>query len=352
MIKKLNNFSKHLIKSDVLIKDAMHRINELGSNGSLSSIMHKFLIIVNDNNKLLGTITDGDIRRLLLQGGSIDDSIKKAAMLKPKFGKIEKDKENILLLKSINHQISFLPIIDHLEKVCEVLIENTNEDNKKVTVVLMAGGFGKRLGNKTKTTPKPLVKYDGKPIIDYVIEVISKSNSVSNIIVSTHYLSDLIKKYIKSKNINIPIDIIREESPLGTAGCLSLIPEDDENKDLLIINGDVITNLNIDSLIASHNLTKNDATISAARYSHSIPYGVLKYNAEGGFIGLEEKPNINKYVSAGIYLLSSKFRSILLPNEAIDMPDLINRGKEIGLKIGVFAIHESWSDIGRPEDLI
>ena len=98
MIKKLNNFSKHLI-------------NELGSNGSLSSIMHKFLIIVNDNNKLLGTITDGDIRRLLLQGGSIDDSIKKAAMLKPKFGKIEKDKENILLLKSINHQISFLQII-------------------------------------------------------------------------------------------------------------------------------------------------------------------------------------------------------------------------------------------------
>ena len=133
---------------------------------------------------------------------------------------------------------------------------------------------------------------------------------------------------------------------------MSLIPEDDENKDLLIINGDVITNLNIDSLIASHNLTKNDATISAARYSHSIPYGVLKYNAEGGFIGLEEKPNINEYVSAGIYILSSKFRSILLPNEAIDMPDLINRGKEIGLKIGVFAIHENWSDIGRPEDLI
>jgi len=349
LIKKINNFSNHLISPDSLIKDAMQKINELGA-GALQSIMYKFLIIADTNNILLGTITDGDIRRFLLHGGSINSSIKEAAMLKPRYGIKGKDKENLSLLGSISNEISFLPIIDKNNKIFDVLVSDAEDKDKKVTVILMAGGFGKRLGKKTINTPKPLLNYNGKPIIDYVLDLIKKSYYVSKIIISTHYLSEEVEKHFKSKKLDIPYTFIREDKPLGTAGCLSLISEMKEENDLLVINGDVITNLHIDSLIKSHNLTQNDATISAAKYSHSIPFGVLKYNNDGEFVGLDEKPDINQYVSAGIYLLSSKFLSILLPNEEIDMPELINRGKEIGFKVGVFAIHENWSDIGRPED--
>jgi dTDP-glucose pyrophosphorylase len=328
----------------------MKKINSLGEN-STTGRNYKFLILLGKDKKLLGTITDGDIRRSILAGKNLDSAVINSASLEPHYGVINEDIKNKDKLTSVLYDTYFLPIINKSKEVVSILVANNNAYNKKVSVLIMAGGFGKRLGNKTKNIPKPLLKKNGKPLIDHVFNIIQKSDYIEEVFISTHYLSGLLEEHIKSKTFNIPVSIVHEEKPLGTAGSLSLIKSDKENKIFLIINADLITNVDIDSLITFHGLSSNDATIAVARYSYKVPYGVIEYSSDGTFLELLEKPDIKKYVSAGIYVLSSKFKDLIPYNSAIDMPELINNGKKELLNIGVFPIHEQWSDIGRPEDL-
>ena len=349
MYEILKSYSQHIIKKQSSIRDAMKKIDALGSNYT-SIINYKFLVLLDDSNKLLGTITDGDIRRSILKGENLDSSVENAASLNPHFGILNRENENKNKLSKVINDTYFLPIVDKNNRLTGILIAN-NPYNKKVSVLLMAGGFGKRLGDKTERIPKPLIKKNGKALIDHAFDAINKSSNITEIFISTHYLSDLIKKHVNSKKIKVPVEIIYEKKPLGTAGALSIIENDKLGKDFLIINADLVTNLDLDNLITFHNLSRNDATIAVARYVYKVPYGVIEYSSNGSFLGLIEKPDINKYVSAGIYILSNKFKDLLPKMTVIDMPDLINKGHKKGLSVGVFPIHEEWSDIGRPEDL-
>lgn len=350
MFEILKFFSQHIITNDFSIKDAMVKIDSLGVS-STTTRNYKFLILVDENKKLLGTITDGDIRRSILAGKNLGSKIINSANLEPHYGIINQEIKNKNILTSVLHDTYFLPIINKNKEVVNILVANNSIHTKKVSVLIMAGGFGKRLGNITKNTPKPLLKKNGKPLIDHVLNIIKKSNNIEEVFISTHYLSDLLEEHIKSKKYNVPISIIREEKPLGTAGALSLINADKENNNYLVINADLITNIDIDSLITFHGLSLNDATIAVANYSFKVPYGVIEYSSDGTFLELLEKPDIKKYVAAGIYILSAKFKDLIPYNSVIDMPELINNGKKARLNIGVFPIHEFWSDIGRPEDL-
>ena len=350
MFEVIKNFSQHFIKQNTSILDAMKKMNLLNNN-DISDSNFKFLILLDDADRLLGTVTDGDIRRSILSGKSLNSSIKEAACLKPYAGVVNEQNKNKEILKKLKEETNFLPILDHKKKVDSILILNNKLSRKTVSVLLMAGGFGKRLGEKTKKTPKPLIKKNGKPLINYVFDSIKKSNYISNVFVSTHYLSNKIKDHINNLNFKLPIEILYEEKPLGTAGIISVIDKEKMKDDLLVINSDLITNLDLDDLINYHNFSINDITIAVAKYTISVPYGVIEYTSEGVFKKIIEKPDIGKYVSAGIYILSKNIKELLPNQKRIDMPELINKGIEKGYNVGVFPIHENWSDIGRPEDL-
>lgn len=350
MYEILKKFSQHIITDNLSIKNAMEKIDSLGIS-STNTRNYKFLILVDKNKKLLGTITDGDIRRSIIAGKNLDSEVINSANLNPRYGLINQELKNKNILKSLLYDTYFLPIINENREVVNVLVANEIAHHKKVSVILMAGGFGKRLGEKTLNTPKPLIKKDGKPLINYVLDRISKSNNISKVYVSTHYLSNKIKDHINKLNFKLPVEILYEEKPLGTAGIISIIDKKKIKEDLLVVNADLITNLDFDNLINYHNSSVNDITIAVAKYIFNVPYGVIEYNSQGIFKRIIEKPDISKYVSAGIYILSQNIKEVLTNKIRIDMPELINKGIEAGLSVGVFPIHENWSDIGRPEDL-
>ena len=214
----------------------------------------------------------------------------------------------------------------------------------------MAGGYGKRLGKRTKNKPKPLVKIKGKPILEHLFKKIEKLK-VQNTFISVHYLKEQINDFLVQTKRRNKVKILAEKSPLGTAGSLKLLPAL-KSSNILIVNGDILTTLDFDALINFHSKNNSDATIAVANHLIEIPYGVIRYDNEGKFLNLEEKPNINNYVSAGIYCLSNKILKLLKSKEYLDMPDLLNRAKKEGMNIMVFPIHENWTDIGMPRDLI
>ena len=303
--------------------------------------------MVNKTNKLIGTITDGDIRRGILAGLSYTSVVTKVANLKPVFGLGGDEKKNTAIMNELNAIEKFLPILDNKKDILEILIPEEREIHK-IKAVLMAGGFGKRMGEKTKTIPKPLLKHKGKELTNYNLEIISRSKYIDEVFVTTHYLSDLIEKHLKGINSDYYIKIIKEKKPLGTAGSLYKFRKEEE---VLVMNTDIITNLTLDQLVNYHSEVNNDITITRALYNYEIPFGVINYNAMGNFLKMDEKPLIKKYVAAGIYILSKNVLRLINKDQFMDMPKLINKAKNKNFKIGVFPLHETWEHVGKKEDL-
>ncbi len=342
MIKKIKNISKYIINSESALRIGMKRLDKV------SDKKKQFLIIVDNSNKLLGTLTDGDIRRAILAGMLLEDKIINAGNLSPIFGNIDEDEKNSKLLKELSVEAAFLPVIDRNHIVKEILISKFYS-LRKVDVIIMAGGFGKRLGSKTKNTPKPLLEVKGKPILDSILEKVHSSVSIENIYISVHYLSNKIIKHIEKKKYNTSIEFINESLPLGTAGSLALVPNN--GRPLLVLNADLITNLDLDIFINFHFESNNNMTIAASKYVFEVPFGVIEYDSSGSFVRLNEKPKINNFISAGMYILDETYRNIIKKNEFMDMPDVVDKFKSLGKKVAVFPLHEEWRDIGRPVDL-
>ena len=265
-------------------------------------------------------------------------------------GKIDDDKQNNIKLQKLNllEKAPFLPIVNENNILNSILaIHDSSYSN--TSVLIMAGGFGKRLGAHTENKPKPLVEVAGKPILKYILDKIFTSK-ITNINISVYYKPEKISDFINKNNLRKKVNIIYEKKPLGTIGALGLL-EDKTYDSYLVINADVITDVAFNDIIIFHNDNKNDITIGAAIHEFEIPYGVIKYDELGKFYGISEKPSIKNLVSAGIYMIS-KESSLLIPKDKhMDMPDFIELVKVSGLKVGVFPVQEYWTDIGRPETL-
>ena len=213
----------------------------------------------------------------------------------------------------------------------------------------MAGGFGRRLGERTLKTPKPLLPVGGRPVLDHLLERLEKAG-IGNIHISLHYYADKIRSYIAARDNKAKFSFVEEETPLGTAGALArLLPR--PSAPVLVMNGDVLTNVDFGALHDFHIRHGFDATVGVARYEVEVPFGVVRYGDDGLFAGIDEKPLISSFIAAGIYYLSPEFVALVPNNRPMDMPELLNLGRGIGLRIGVFPIHEYWTDIGRPDDL-
>lgn len=313
----------------------------------LSASSYLFLLVVDADGKLLGTVTDGDARRAYLRGVGLDQTAKECMQSRPIAGRLGDEDGNRRKLAQILGRIVFLPLLDEAGRVREVLYAAATA--AQTTALVMAGGPGSRLGELTRETPKPLLRVGDKPILERILDRL-ESSGISTIYISVHYLAEQIEKFVAERDNLATIELLRETSRMGTAGALSRISDADD-KSVLVINGDIVTQVNFTALESFHHRQGHDATITVANYEVQVPYGIVRHSEDGLFEGIEEKPRHNYMAAAGIYLLSPQFTALVPPERAMDMPELLNLGRKIGLKVGLFPIHEYWTDVGLPSDL-
>lgn len=313
-------------------------------NGSL-----QIAIVVDENNCLIGTLTDGDIRRGLLKNLSLDDNVESIIFRHPTVAKISDPKEYILKL-AIAKKLHQIPIIDEYNRVIgikeiEELVKPLVKPNK---VILMVGGLGSRLRPLTEEIPKPMLKVGNKPILQTIVEKFSEYGFV-NIIMCVNYKSHIIQDYFgDGSSFGVNIEYILEEQRMGTAGALSLlkmIP----NEPFFVMNGDLLTNVNFEHLLNYHIVNNSVATMCVREYDFQVPYGVV--NIENDKIkSIVEKPIHKFFVSAGIYMLSKEAISYLPKNQFYDMPALFEILIKENKTTISFPIREYWLDIGRMEE--
>ena len=316
----------------------------------MSDTSLQIVLIVSKNNKLIGTVTDGDIRRGLLNGINLKDKISKIMKKDPLVVTNQLNKKTAKYIMKANSLLQ-LPIIDKNKKIVGLHLWNEYQSIylKKNTVVIMAGGFGKRMMPETKSTPKPMIKLHGKPILEHIIINIRECG-FKNIIITTHYLSDVIKNYFgNGKKWGVNINYFKEKMPLGTAGSLSSI-KFNSNKPIVVTNGDVMSDINFSEILEYHINHKADATMAVREVEEQNPFGVI----ESSGIDIKriiEKPIKKLAVNAGIYVINKKMTNYVKKNEALKMTDFFTNIKKKNKKTILFPIHETWKDIGKPADL-
>lgn len=335
---RLIDVEQVLCRDDTLISEVLSRLSEFE---------YLFLLVVDEAGRLLGTITDGDVRRAFLRGAKLDDAARSCMEAKPTIGRVGDDDKNRRLFASLRVRNAFLPLVDDKQCVREVL--HSSSDAGQVTALIMAGGPGSRLGELTRSQPKPLLSVGDKPILEHVLERLELAG-IQSTYIAVHYLAEKIERFVADRANTSPVHLLHESERMGTAGAISRIPEATRS-DILVVNADIITQANFAAIESFHQRQGHDATIAVANYEMQVPYGVVRHNEDGIFQGIDEKPRQSYLAAAGIYVLSPQFTALVPPDRPMDMPELLNLGRSIGLRIGVFPIHEYWVDIGRPHDL-
>ncbi len=338
-MKKLNSII--LYKTDT-IKKAIQTLELSGQ---------KIVLICDKSKKLISTVTDGDIRRAILNKEKLSTPLSKIMAKKPFFVNSAKT-DDYILNKMISLKINHVPIIDKDMKLIDLKNIETFSAKKVLEnpVVLMAGGFGKRLMPLTKTTPKPLLKINNTPILEIIIKKIS-SQGFENFIISTHYRAEKIVKYFgDGKKFNLKIDYLKEQQPLGTAGCLSLLNLNHKTLPIIIMNGDIITDINFHNLLEFHNRKRADITVCVREKSYQNMFGVVESKKEK-LISINEKPLTSFFINAGIYIINPNILKFV-KKKYLDMPDLINQMKQRKKNINIYPIIEQWNDIGDMKSLV
>lgn len=308
------------------------------------------LLVVDEQNKLIGALTDGDIRRGILNDNTVDDAVINIMGKDPVFISNESSNEERKQLL-IKNNIRQLIIVDKNNipvdiQTAEMFLVEQPKTNK---VVIMAGGLGTRLRPLTENIPKPMIKVNEKPILQRIIENFL-SNGFSSFTISVNYKSEIIKEYFgDGSSFGCTINYLDETDRLGTAGALSLVKESFQEA-FFITNADILTNLSMKKMLDFHNKNKSYATMGVREYSYKIPFGVVE-TKNTKIENVIEKPTYNYYVNAGVYILESSALQYIPKNKFFDMPDLFHILRKKSKKLSAFPIHEYWTDIGTNEDL-
>nr|WP_319564267.1 nucleotidyltransferase family protein [uncultured Rhodoferax sp.] len=336
----MNTSKEILLATDATIRQALAIID----SGSM-----KIALVADENEKLLGTLSDGDIRRAILGGHSLDDTIYDIYYRTPTTCGINDSKEKILQL-AVAHKLYQIPVIDiegRIVGIAEVdeLLRPAHRTNK---VVIMAGGLGSRLSPLTDTTPKPMLNVGNKPILETIIENFAKYG-YSEIILSVGYKSHVIEDYFgNGKSFGVNIEYVHEAKRMGTAGALSLV-RDHLDESFFVMNGDLLTNINFEHLHDYHVAHDAAATMAVREYDFQVPYGVVNVH-DGRISSIEEKPVHKFFVSAGIYMLTPHVLAQVPQDEFFDMPTLFEKLIAEKKTTVSFPIREYWLDIGRLSD--
>ena len=334
-----------LIQKSCTIIEALKRMSKSGE---------KSLIVVNHNEKLLGILSDGDLRRAILNKKKLTENISKIYNSNS-FYLFENsyDLENVKK-KALKQKIYFIPILNRNKKVTNLLTstdlfsenKNIKTKNKNIPVVIMAGGLGTRLEPFTKVLPKPLIPIDGKPIIDHIIESFKNSGS-NTFYITLNYKSKILKSYFEELNHKYKIFFLEEKKPLGTAGALFLL-KNRIAKNFFVTNSDIILNTDYIDLYNFHIESKNDITLVVAAKEYEIPYGSCEISSNGNLLKINEKPKYNFLINSGLYLLNNKILKLLKKNNKIDMNELIELAIEKKFKIKIYPVSDKqWIDVGQ-----
>lgn len=336
-----------LLRPTATVRDAI-AVLERGAMG--------IALVVDTDNRLLGTVTDGDIRRAILRNvpleGSVDELLfrhEDSPYKHPITAQAGTPFDELLALMHIKkvHQI---PLVDANGRVLGLatMSELTRRSSLGIPAMVMAGGFGTRLHPLTESTPKPLLPVGGKPILAWLVEGLC-SHGITDIWIATHYHADQIRDFFgDGGRWGASIRYVHEEEPLGTAGALSLLPERFTTP-FLLMNADLLTRLNYRSLYQFHLDVGAVMTLCVKRHSIQVPYGVVEL--ENGLVrSLNEKPRRLLYINAGIYVLSPELLDYVQPGRRCDVTDLIRRLLAEGKRTASFPIREYWLDIGQMPD--
>lgn len=341
MTEDAGEWRKALVSVGATLGDAVRSLNE--------STM-QIVLVVSPQGHLVGTITDGDIRRGLLRGLTLASPIDSVTHKEPMVVPPELGAEAALQLMRTN-RIHQLPVVDDERRVVGLhLLDRLIAPQRRPNLmVLMAGGRGTRLRPFTEACPKPLLPVAGKPILEHIIER-AKAEGFHRFVLAVHYLGEMIEQHFgDGSRWDVEISYLREEVPLGTAGALGLLPARPAEA-MLVSNGDVLTDIRYGHLVDFHERQRAAATMAVRLHEWQNPFGVVRVNGID-IQGFEEKPVVVSYVNAGVYVVNPGALDLLVPREPCDMPTLFERARSRGDRTIVYPMHEPWLDVGRPEDL-
>ncbi len=335
---------RFVVKNNITFGEAIARYDMNGGN---------FLAVVDENNVLAGVITEWELRKAILKGIPRNENVIMVMNSSP-FTLHEKppDSEMLYLMDTTYHfRIKQVPIVDQLNRLVDIVFRSQISVEKRLEnkAVIMAGGEGTRLKPLTDNIPKPLLVIGNRPLLQITIEHL-RDSGIKDIYISISYLGDKIQSFFgDGEKFKVSIKYIQESDRLGTAGCLALI-EDELESPVIVVNGDVMTNLSFEALLQYHEKETNVVTVAVRKYSFDIPYGVAKINEGLSIEEIQEKPTENYFINSGVYVLNPQILSLIGSVKYCDMPNLINRGIAQGCKVGCFPIREYWIDIGNIAD--
>ena len=317
----------------------------------LEGVKTGIVLVVNEERKLLGTITDGDVRRALINLTPLDANVKTIMSENPVVASRRDDSETIRELMRENSLLQ-IPIIDEGNRIVGIEILEPLSEKRRVLenpVVLMAGGYGKRLRPLTVNTPKPLLRVGSKPIAELILQQLSETG-FKQFFFSVHYQAEKLKRYFgNGEKWDVNIRYLDEEQPLGTAGSLGLLPDNLPDTPILVMNSDLLTRVNFRELLRYHEEQGGVATICARDYEFEVPYGVVEIE-NTTLIDITEKPRHRFFVNAGIYVLNQSVVQKIRNQGNIDMTDVLLGESKASNNVVVFPVHEYWLDIGRVDE--
>lgn len=322
------------------IKDALVAINGITDKG-------ESLLVVNSANQMVGSLTDGDIRRGLISGAQLSDCIK--TIMHKNFKFIRQSAFNVKELKEFRElRIKFIPVLDADNKIVDVVNLQNYKSCLPIDAVLMAGGKGERLRPLTEKTPKPLIKVGDKCIIDYNIDRLIEFG-VRHINVTVNYLKEQLHEHFSEARNGIKVNTVEEPKFLGTIGSIKFV-ENFQNDTVLVMNSDLFTNIDFEDFYLYFKETGADMSVAAVPYNVSIPYGILDLDGDN-IKGLLEKPTYSYYANAGIYLMKRSVIEQIPENEFYNAPDLMDKLIANGQKVVRYPLNATWVDIGSLSEL-
>lgn len=341
------NLTKQLWRQAILpanatIGQVIHNLNEIAI---------KIVMVTNEEGRLEGTISDGDIRRALLKGLSLDSPITSVIHRNALVVPLELGHVLVMQLMAAN-KIQQIPVVDAEHRVVGLHLwdEITTPLARPNLMIIMAGGIGTRLRPHTENCPKPLLAVAGKPMLEHIIDR-AKLDGFTRFVLAIHYLGHMIEAHFgDGERLGVQIEYLREESPLGTAGALGLLyPLPDAP--YVVTNGDVITDIRYGELLDFHIRHGAAATMAVRAHEWQHPFGVVQMDGVE-IVGFEEKPISRSHINAGVYVLDPAALSHLATGTHCDMPILFERLQANGQRTMAYPMHEPWFDVGRPDDLL
>jgi dTDP-glucose pyrophosphorylase len=337
----MKQFSQNIIHKSISIKRALEVLNTMGGKDSLT------LFVINDNEQMVGTLTDGDVRRGLLSGINIADKVEQ--IMHREFRYLQRNKFGLAEIDKLrNDEINLIPLLDEIGKILKIIPLNEKKCVLPIDAIIMAGGEGKRLHPLTIDTPKPLLNVGNKPIVEHNIDRL-EAYGIDNIWISIKYLGSKIENYFKDgSGKGIKVKYVREEEYLGTLGSITLV-DDFVHDTILVMNSDLLTDIDYEDFYRSFIASNADMAVAGIPYSINVPYAVLEVQGEN-IVSLKEKPTYTYYSNGGIYLIKKELIKSIPYNTFFNATDLMEKAVNERLKLVYYPILGYWLDIGKHED--